>query len=65
MRFALLTDGAEPMFVAACYEMESGVYFTNQAEDACSYATIGKAKAAAELIGGVLGFSPVIVAVDY
>ena len=65
MRFALMTTGGVPHYIAAAYDFSSaGILFTNKVEDACSYGNFDKAVSVARSIENSLGFSPTIVSVE-
>lgn len=66
MRFALRMPGPVPQFLAACYEpARKGIFFTTEAEDACSYANLESALAVAKTIRSAVGFMAEITVVDY
>mgnify|MGYP001372309126 FL=1 len=59
MRFALKAAQAEPLFVSALYMGSGDIYWTNKADDACSYSSLERAKDAATLSGKQLEIIPV------
>ncbi len=59
MRFALKAVQPEPLFVSALYMGSGDVYWTNSADDACSYSSLERAKSAADLSGKRLEIIPV------
>lgn len=66
MRFALRMPGPVPQFLAACYEPAcSGILFTTEVQDACSYASIQKAATVAKTIQRKVGFTAEVTVVDY
>ena len=66
MRFALRMPGPVPQFLAACYEPAcSGIFFTTEVQDACSYTSIQKAVAVAKMLQRKVGFTAEVTVVDY
>ena len=59
MRFALKAAQAEPLFVSALYTNSGEIYWTNSADDACSYSSLERAKNAAAVSGKQLKIIPV------
>ena len=60
MRFALKAAQAEPLFVSALYTNSGDTYWTNSADDACSYSSLERAKDAAAVSGKQLEIIPVL-----
>ena len=60
MRFALKAAQEEPLFVSALYMGSGDVYWTSRADDACSYSSLERARAAATLSGERLEIIPVL-----
>jgi len=59
MRFALKAAQPEPLFISALYTNSGDVFWTNRADDACSYSSLERAKSAADLLGKQLEIIPV------
>ena len=60
MRFALKAAQAEPLFVSALYMGSGDIYWTNKADDACSYSSLERAKDAATLSDRQVEIIPVL-----
>ena len=60
MRFALKAAQAEPLFVSALYAGSGDIFWTERADDACSYSSLERARSAADLSGKQLEIIPVL-----
>jgi len=60
MRFALKAAQPEPLFVSALYMNSGDVFWTDKADDACSYSSLERARNAAALAGEQLEVIPVL-----
>ena len=59
MRFALEAAQAEPLFVSALYAGSGDIYWTERADDACSYSSLERARDAATQSGRQVEIIPV------
>ena len=60
MRFALKAAQAEPLFVSALYSGSGDIYWTQKADDACSYSSLERARDAASLSDKRVEIIPVL-----